>query len=167
MQKRNLLKFISHLKIILVNIFMKIVLINKKLNFNYQVIEKIETGIALKGVEVKSIHLNNANISDSYVVFKKNEAYILNMHIAPYSHGNIYNVDPLRTRKLLMHKKEIIKYQLKIKKENLTMVPAKLYWKNNKLKVEVALVKGKKLHDKRETMKERDSKRESRQKIIY
>lgn len=147
--------------------FVKVLLINKKLNFNYSVIEKIEAGIALKGVEVKSIHLNNANISDSYVIFKRNEAYVLNMHIAPYNFGNIHNVDPLRTRKLLLHKKEIIKYQLKIKKEGLTIVPSKLYWKNNKLKMEIALVKGKKLYDKRETIKDRDQKRESRQKILY
>lgn len=146
---------------------MKVILYNKKLNFNYQVIEKIEAGIVLKGVEVKSIHLNNANISDAYVIFKRNEAYILNMHVAPYSHGNIYNVDPLRTRKLLLNKREILKYQLKIKKEGLTMVPSMLYWKKNKLKVEVALVKGKKVHDKRESLKDRDQKRESRQKVIY
>lgn len=146
---------------------MKVILYNKKLNFNYQVIEKIEAGIVLKGVEVKSIYLNNANISDAYVIFKRNEAYILNMHVAPYSHGNIYNVDPLRTRKLLLNKREILKYQLKIKKEGLTMVPSMLYWKKNKLKVEVALVKGKKVHDKRESLKDRDQKRESRQKVIY
>ncbi len=141
---------------------MKIIVVNKKLNFNYLVIEKIEAGIELKGVEVKSIHLNNVNISDAYVIFRKNQAYILNMHIAPYSHGNIYNVEPLRTRKLLLHKKEIIKYQNKIKKESLTMVPSKIYWKKNKLKVEIALVKGKKIFDKRETIKERDNKRESK-----
>lgn len=146
---------------------MKIILVNKKINFNYEIIEKIEAGIELKGVEVKSIHLNNANISDSYVVFKRNEAYVLNMHIAPYSHGNIYNVDPLRTRKLLLHKHEIIKYQLKIKKDGLTMIPNKLYWKNNKLKMEIALAKGKKVHDKRQSIKERDQKRESRMKVIY
>ncbi len=146
---------------------MKVILYNKKLNFNYEVIEKNEAGIELKGVEVKSIHLNNANISDSYIIFKKNEAFVLNMNIAPYSHGNIYNVNPLRTRKLLLHKKEILKYQLKTKKEGLTIVPSKLYWRNNKLKMEIALVKGKKLHDKRNSIKERDGKRESRQKIIY
>ncbi|MDE6894027.1 MAG: SsrA-binding protein, partial [Malacoplasma sp.] len=136
---------------------MKILVVNKKLNFNYSVIEKIEAGIELKGVEVKSIHLNNANISDAYVIFRRNQAYILNMHIAPYSHGNIYNVEPLRTRKLLLHKKEIIKYQNKIKKEALTMVPSKVYWKRNKLKVEIALVKGKKVFDKRESIKDRDN----------
>lgn len=146
---------------------MKILVVNKKLNFNYVVIEKIEAGIELKGVEVKSIHLNNANISDAYVIFKKNEAFILNMNIAPYSHGNIFNVDPLRTRKLLLHKKEILKYELKIKKEGLTMIPSKIYWKNNKLKVEIALAKGKKIHDKRESIKERDQKRESRMKVFY
>lgn len=146
---------------------MKIILVNKKINFNYEIIEKIEAGIELKGVEVKSIHLNNANISDAYVIFKKNEAYILNMHIAPYSHGNIYNVNPLRTRKLLLHKKEIIKYQHRIKKESLTMIPNRVYWKKNKLKIEIALAKGKKVHDKREAIKERDQKRESRLKVVY
>ena len=136
---------------------MKIIVVNKKLNFNYEVIEKIEAGIELKGVEVKSIHLNNANISDSYVIFKRDQAYVLNMNIAPYSHGNIYNVDPVRTRKLLLHKKEIIKYQARIKKESLTMIPSKIYWKRNKLKLEIALAKGKKVHDKRQAIKDRDT----------
>lgn len=144
---------------------MKILVVNKKLHFNYEVIEKIEAGIELKGVEVKSIHLNNANISDAYVIFKRNEAYILNMNIAPYSHGNIYNVDPLRTRKLLLHKNEIIKYQMRIKKEALTMIPSKIYWKQNKLKVEIALAKGKKQFDKRQTIKDRDNSREARKHV--
>lgn len=144
---------------------MKILVVNKKLHFNYEVLEKIEAGIELKGVEVKSIHLNNANISDSYVIFKRNEAYILNMNIAPYSHGNIYNVDPLRTRRLLLHKSEILKYQMRIKKESLTMVPSKIYWRKNKLKVEIALAKGKKQFDKRQTIKDRDNSREARKHI--
>lgn len=144
---------------------MKIIVVNKKLNFNYEVIEKIEAGIELKGVEVKSIHLNNANISDSYVIFKRDQAYVLNMNIAPYSHGNIYNVDPVRTRKLLLHKREIIKYQARIKKESLTMIPSKIYWKHNKLKLEIALAKGKKIHDKRQTIKDRDNLREAKKHI--
>ncbi|MCF0217853.1 MAG: SsrA-binding protein [Malacoplasma sp.] len=141
---------------------MKILVVNKKLHFNYEVIEKIEAGIVLKGTEVKSIHLNNANISDAYVIFRKGEPFILNMHIAPYSHGNIYNPDPLRTRKLLLNKKEIIKLSYKIKKEGLTIVPSKIYWSKNKLKVEIALVKGKKLFDKRQAIKDRDNKREAK-----
>lgn len=145
---------------------MKIIVVNKKLNFNYEVIEKIEAGIELKGVEVKSIHLNNANISDSYVIFKRDQAYVLNMNIAPYSHGNIYNVDPVRTRKLLLHKKEIIKYQARIKKESLTMIPSKIYWKRNKLKLEIALAKGKKVHDKRQAIKDRDNSREAKKHIF-
>ncbi len=141
---------------------MKIVVINKKANFNYNVLDTYEAGIELKGVEVKSIHKGDVSISEAYVVFKKNEAYILNMHVSPYDHGNIYNVDPLRTRKLLLHKKEIIKLEFYRKKDSITIVPLKIYWKNNKLKVLIGLAKGKNLIDKRNAIKERDLKRESK-----
>lgn len=144
---------------------MKIILTNSKINFNYQILDKYEAGIVLKGVEVKSIYLKNANISDSYVIFKKNEPYILNMNIQPYNFGNIYNVEPLRTRKLLLNKKEILFLIHKIKKENLTLIPSKMYWKNNKLKIEVCVCKGKKIHDKRHSIKEKDIKRLNAKKI--
>lgn len=141
---------------------MKIVVVNKKANFNYVILDTYEAGIELKGVEVKSIHKGQVSITEAYVIFKNNEAYILNMHVSPYEHGNIYNVNPIRTRKLLLHKNEIIKLELIRKKESITVVPLKIYWKNNKLKVLIGIAKGKNLIDKRNTIKERDLKRESK-----
>lgn len=141
---------------------MKVLVINKKANFNYNVLDTYEAGIELKGVEVKSLQSKNASINESYITFKKDEAYILNMHIAPYENGNIFNVDPNRTRKLLLHKHEIIKLQLQIKKDSITLIPLKIYWKKNKIKVLIGLAKGKNVVDKRNTIKERDAKRESK-----
>lgn len=141
---------------------MKVIVTNKKAHFNYVIGDTYETGIELKGVEVKSIQKGEVSINESYVVFKRNEAFILNMHVSPYDHGNIFNVDPLRTRKLLLHKHEIIKLEFLIKKDSITIIPLKLYWKKNKLKVLIGLAKGKKLFDKRNTIKERDLKRETK-----
>lgn len=141
---------------------MKILVINKKANFNYTISDTYEAGIELKGVEVKSLKSKNASINESYITFIKNEAYIINMHIAPYENGNIYNVDQDRRRKLLLHKHEIIKLQLQIKKDSITLVPLKVYWKKNKIKVLIGLAKGKNVVDKRNTIKERDAKRESK-----
>ncbi len=141
---------------------MKILVINKKANFNYTISDTYEAGIELKGVEVKSLQSKNASINESYITFVKNEAYIINMHIAPYENGNIYNVDQDRRRKLLLHKHEIIKLQLQIKKDSITIVPLKVYWKKNKIKVLIGLAKGKNVVDKRNTIKERDAKRESK-----
>ncbi len=135
---------------------MKVILYNKKANFNYEILDKFEAGIELKGTEVKSIMNNNINIEDAYVVIKKGELYVINMNISPYEHGNIHNVDSTRNRKLLMHKKEILKLEYRIKKEALTMVITMVYAKGKHIKVEIALAKGKKLHDKRETIKKRD-----------
>lgn len=138
---------------------MKIIAQNKKAFFKYNILESFEAGIELKGTEVKSIHQGNVSINEAYVIFKKNEAYILNMHVAPYEHGNIFNVDPYRTRKLLLHKNEIIKLIFLLKKESCTIVPLKIYWKKSKIKLEIALVKGKKNFDKREDIKKRDLER--------
>lgn len=138
---------------------MKLIVINKKATFNYTVLDTYEAGIELKGVEVKSISKHDVSINEAYVVVKKNEAFILNMHVSPYDHGNIYNVDPIRTRKLLLHKKEIIKLEFLRKKEAITIVPLKMYWKKNKIKLLIGLCKGKKLYDKRNAIKERDLKR--------
>ena len=113
----------------------------------------------LKGTEIKSIRNGKANISDSYIVFQNNEAFILNMHISEYEKGNIFNHSPLRTRKLLMHKNEIYRYSQRIKERGLTCIPTKVYLKNGKVKIEIALAKGKKLYDKRQTIKDRDDKR--------
>ena len=133
---------------------------NKKLNLNYRVIEKIEAGISLKGYEVKSIFKANANIDQAFIIFKHNEAYLLNMYVAPYNGATNVSIIPYRTRKLLLNKKQIIKFQQQIKKEHLTCIPYLVYLKNNKIKIEIALCKSKNVHDKRTIIKERDLKRE-------
>jgi len=137
----------------------KIVTNNRKASFNYFLSEFIEAGLVLTGTEIKSIRANKCSISDAYVVFKGNEAFILNMNISVYDQGNIFNHDPLRSRKLLLNKREILKYQQKVVKEGFTVVPTKVYLRRGKAKVEIALAKGKKLYDKRESIKERDDKR--------
>ncbi len=144
---------------------MKIFATNKKAHFLYFIIEKIEAGIILSGTEVKSIIKNNLNISDAFVINKKNEAYVINMHIAPYDHGNIHNLEPLRNRKLLLHKKEINKLFFEAKKNKLAIIVLSVYAKNNKIKLELALAKSKKIYDKRQTIKERDLKREINKKF--
>ncbi len=133
---------------------------NRKANFDYEIIETYETGIVLKGTEIKSIREGKVNLKDSYAVIKNNELFLLNTHISEYKHGNIFNHDETRTRKLLMHKKEILKLDNKVKLEGYTLVPLKLYFKKNKVKILLGLAKGKKEYDKRETIKERDSNRE-------
>lgn len=138
-----------------------VIVANKKAAYDYFILSKYEAGIVLQGSEIKSIRNHAVNLKDSYVVIKNQEVFILNMHIAEYSHGNLFNHDPFRTRKLLLHKKEILKMQLKIKQEGFTLIPTKLYFnEKGKVKVEIALAKGKKLYDKRETIKQREQKRE-------
>ena len=138
-----------------------VIVTNKKAAYDYFILSKYEAGIVLQGSEIKSIRNHAVNLKDSYVVIKNQEVFILNMHIAEYSHGNLFNHDPFRTRKLLLHKKEILKMQLKIKQEGFTLIHTKLYFnEKDKVKVEIALAKGKKLYDKRETIKQREQKRE-------
>lgn len=138
-----------------------VIVTNKKAAYDYFILSKYEAGIVLQGSEIKSIRNHAVNLKDSYVVIKNQEVFILNMHIAEYSHGNLFNHDPFRTRKLLLHKKEILKMQLKIKQEGFILIPTKLYFnEKGKVKVEIALAKGKKLYDKRETIKQREQKRE-------
>ena len=137
----------------------KIIASNKKAHFNYFLSDFLEAGIELKGTEIKSLRVNGATIGDSYVVIRNGEAEILNMYIKPYEQGNIFNHEPLRTRKLLLHKKEIRNLQMKISKEGYTVVPTKIYFSHGNAKVEIALAKGKKLYDKRETIKNRDIER--------
>ena len=139
---------------------MKIVVQNKKAYHDYFILDTYEAGIELKGTEIKSVRNGRANLKDSYIRIKNNEAFIENMHIAPYEQGNIFNHEPLRTRKLLLHKKEIKKLQKEVKENGLTIVPTKLYFNTSKLKVEVALVRGKKLYDKRQDLKAKDAKRD-------
>ncbi len=136
-------------------------LINNKYAYrNYNVIETYEAGLVLTGTEVKSISHSQGSINESFIIIKKNEAYILNMYVAPFEQGNQFNVDPNRSRKLLLHKNEIIKLQFKSQKNGLTIIPIKIYWHNNKIKIQIGLAKGKKIFDKREDIKKRDLKRE-------
>ena len=133
---------------------------NKKAYHDYFISDTYEAGIVLQGTEIKSIRVNGANIKDSYVVIKNGEAFILNMHISHYEQGNIFNHNETRTRKLLLNKKEILKLKDKITIEGNTIVPLKIYFKNGKAKILIGVAKGKKNYDKRESIKERDIKRE-------
>ena len=137
----------------------KIINNNSKAKFNYFLEDLLECGIELKGSEIKSIRKSGASLNDAYVVFRNGEAYLLNMHIATYEQGNVFNHEPNRTRKLLLHKKEIRKMEQKAAEQAMTVVPTKVYLKKGKLKIEIALGKGKKLFDKRETIKRRDDER--------
>ena len=139
---------------------MKIIATNKNANRNYEILDKYEAGIVLVGCEVKSISRANCSINDAYITFMHNEAFIINMHVANFFEGNMHNVDPYRTRKLLLNKREIIKMSFNVKKDRLTCIPTKIYWSKGKIKIEIAIAKGKKLHDKREDLKKRDDKRE-------
>jgi len=132
---------------------------NSKAFFNYFLEDFLECGIELKGSEIKSIRQHGASLVDCYVLIRNNEAYLINMFIAPYENGNVFNHEPRRTRRLLLHKKEIQKLAQKAAEKALTIIPTKVYLKNGKLKVEIALGKGKKRFDKREVMKKRDDER--------
>ena len=135
---------------------------NKKAYFDYTILESIEAGISLVGTEIKSIRKGSVDLKDTFITIKNNEAFILNIYIAKYEEGNIFNHDERRTRKLLLHKKEIQKLKEKVSTEGLTLIPLKLYFHKNHVKVLVGLCKGKKLYDKRASIKERDLKRETR-----
>lgn len=139
---------------------MKIVSQNKKAFHDYFILDTYEAGIELKGTEIKSVRKGSVNLKDSFIRIKNDEAFIENMHIAPYEQGNRFNHEPLRTRKLLLHKKQIKKLQKEIKENGLTIVPTKLYFNTSKLKVEIALARGKKLYDKRQDLKAKDAKRD-------
>ncbi|MBE7042355.1 MAG: SsrA-binding protein SmpB [Ruminococcaceae bacterium] len=138
----------------------KIILQNKKARHDYFIIETIEAGIELCGTEVKSLRAAAGNLKDSYVEIKNGEAFILGMHISPYEKGNIFNRDPLRPRKLLLHKREINKLFGLVKQEGYTLVPLSLYFSGARIKVELAVAKGKKLYDKRDTQAKHDAKRQ-------
>ena len=124
---------------------------------DYEIIDTIEAGIVLTGTEIKSIRNGKVNLKDSYAAITNGEAYVYSMHISPYEHGNIYNKDPLRERKLLLNRSEINRLIGIIKQKGLTLVPISLYFKNNIVKVELGIGKGKKLYDKREDLKKKDS----------
>ena len=139
----------------------KMVANNKKAYHDYFILDKIETGIALHGTEVKSLRMGKCSIKESFIRIENGEVFIYGMHISPYEKGNIFNKDPLRVRKLLLHKREINKIFGKMKEKGNTLVPLKVYFKNSLVKVEIGLAKGKKLYDKRDDIAKKDQKREA------
>ncbi|HIJ60954.1 MAG TPA: SsrA-binding protein SmpB [Nitrospirae bacterium] len=139
---------------------MKIIAQNRKAFHDYFIEDTYEAGIVLKGTEVKSIREGRINLKDSYVIIKDLEAFLLNCHISPYSHGNIMNHDPLRTRKLLLHKKEIMRLLGKSQQKGYAIIPLRVYFKGPHAKIEIGLAKGKREYEKRESIKERDAKKE-------
>ena len=138
----------------------KIAAQNRKAYHDYFVEDKYEAGIELCGTEVKSIRAGTMNLKDSYCTVQDGELFVHSMHISPYEHGNIFNRDPDRDRRLLMHKREIMRLYGRIKQDGYALIPLSLYFKNSKVKVEIGLAKGKKLYDKREAAAERSAKRE-------
>lgn len=138
---------------------------NRKAKFNYQIFESLECGIVLTGTEIKSLRSGKANIKDSYCTVKNNEVYLINMHISSYENGNRFNHDETRTRKLLLHKKEIYKLRDKVRLEGYTLIPLKVYLKNGYAKVLVGVARGKKNYDKREDIKKRDIERNIRSRL--
>ena len=133
---------------------------NRKARHDYCVLEALEAGIELVGTEVKSIRQGSVNLKDSWVDIVHGELMVMGMHISPYAQGNIFNRDPLRPRRLLVHNREIAKWQKQLATQGLTLVPLKLYFKGSRVKMEVGLCRGKKLYDKRASAAERDAKRE-------
>lgn len=146
---------------------MKIICSNKKASHEYFILETYEAGIKLTGTEIKSIRAGKCNINDAYVVIKNNRPYILNMHIAKYDQGNIFNHDETRTRELLLHKHESVKLATKVKLDGLALVATKAYFEGSLVKIEIALCRGKKLTDKREALKEAESKRNIAKELKY
>ena len=137
--------------------------VNRQASHNYFLLEKFEAGMVLAGTEVKSIRDGRANLKDAYGIVKDGELWLLNAHIGPYQHGNIYNHEPLRTRKLLVHKQELRKLTGTLQQKGLTLIPTRLYFRNGRVKCELALAKGKQLWDKRETERRKTADREARE----
>ena len=133
---------------------------NRKAFHEYFVLERYEAGIELAGTEVKSIRGGNVNLKDAFCTIKNGELFLRGMHVSPYEHGNIFNKDPVRPRRLLMHKREIMKLNARIMQDGVALIPLSLYFKDSRVKVELGLCKGKKLHDKRDSEADRQSKRD-------
>ncbi|MBS5594016.1 MAG: SsrA-binding protein SmpB [Clostridiales bacterium] len=139
---------------------MKVITDNRKARHDYYIEDSVEAGIVLKGTEVKSIRAGHVTLKDAYASISNGEIFIEGMHISPYEHGNIFNVDPLRKRKLLLHKRQILRLAQKTQEKGLTLVPLKLYFDHDKVKVDLALAKGKKLYDKRAVAAEKSAQRD-------
>ncbi len=142
-------------------------ILNRKARYDYEIEDEYEAGIVLTGTEIKSIRNGKANIKDSYAIIKNNEAYLLNTHISEYKEGNRFNHEETRTRKLLLHKKEIYKLRDKLEIEGYTLIPLKIYFVKGRAKVLIGVAKGKKNFNKKETIKERDIKREQDRYMKY
>ena len=140
---------------------MKLVANNKKAYHDYFVDEKLEAGLVLHGTEVKSLRMGKCSIKESFIHIDNGEMFIYGMHISPYEKGNIFNKDPLRPRKLLLHKAEIDKMQGKIKEKGFTIIPLQVYFKSGRAKIEIGLCRGKKLYDKRDDIAKKDQRRET------
>src|SRR5262245_28241260 len=138
----------------------KVIATNRKAFHNYTILETYEAGLVLRGTEVKSLRESQVNFKDSYAAVDKGEAWLIGCHIAPYHHGSDANHDPVRSRKLLLHRREISRLLGKVAERGLTLLPLKLYFKEGRAKVELGLARGKKLHDKRATLREREERRE-------
>jgi SsrA-binding protein len=138
----------------------KIITDNRKARYLYELLETYQAGIELQGTEVKSIRAGRVNMQDGYALVRNGEAWLINVHISPYETSAYFNHEPRRTRKLLLHRKEINKLIGLVEQKGLTLVPTKMYFKNGLVKVEIAVGRGKKLHDKRDTMKKRDDQRQ-------
>lgn len=137
----------------------KEITVNRKAFHDYFVLERFEAGIELAGTEVKSVRAGNVNLKDSFCTVKNGELWLRNMHISPYEHGSFFNKDPIRPRRLLMHKREITKLNARIMQDGISLIPLSLYFSESLVKVELGLCKGKKLHDKRDSEAERENKR--------
>ena len=142
-------------------------ILNRKARYDYEIEDTYEAGIVLTGTEIKSIRMGKVNIKDSYAIIRNNEIYLLNTHISLYEEGNRFNHDENRTRKLLLHKREILKLKDKLEIEGYTLVPLKIYFVKNKAKVLIGVAKGKKNYNKKETIKERDIQREMEKSLKY
>ena len=138
----------------------KNIAVNRKAQHDYHILDTYEVGLVLKGTEVKSLRESKVSLRESFAQFENNELYIMNMHISPYAFGNIFNVDPIRKRKLLMHKREINRLRGQVEEKGLTLVPLRIYFKRGHAKIELALAKGKRLYDKRQALAEKDAQRE-------
>lgn len=137
----------------------KIIATNRKANFQYEILNRIEAGIVLQGTEVKSLRDSKVNIGEAYGKFVKDELWLMNAHISEYKFGNLNNHDPLRKRKLLLNRRELKKIKSQLEEKGLTLIATKIYFKNSLIKVEIAAARGKKLYDKRETVKKRETER--------
>jgi SsrA-binding protein len=138
----------------------KIIATNRRARFEYEVLERFEAGIALVGPEVKSLRAGKVSLVDAYAVVRRGEVYLLNLHISPYAQASRENPEPRRERKLLLHRREIQRLAAKVAERGFTLVPLALYWKGGRAKVELGLVRGKRMHDKRETIRRRETERE-------